>query len=192
MLRARTRALIRGIGARICVDGSTRPEKFDVGLFLPYCILCHVGIYRRARPEVWEHLDGPISLAREGDSMKPDPNTKRAHTPGPWQAGKRNVAEVDGFRFYRIPISGQGQAIASVWDGSAERVFPGFTNGEANAALIIAAPDLLAALKECESHLTDFANDVVSDSDHDPSVAAELELLRRQVAAVIAKAEGRT
>lgn len=73
-------------------------------------------------------------------------HTKSNPTPGPWTLGHRNIAKCDGFRFHRFPISGSGQAIASVWDGSADRDL-GFGNGEANARLIAAAPELLAALQ---------------------------------------------
>jgi hypothetical protein len=67
------------------------------------------------------------------------------HTPGPWTVGKQNIANVDGWKLNRFPISGNGQAIASVWAGRPGRI--PFGNEEANAHLIAAAPDLLTAAR---------------------------------------------
>src|SRR5262245_21822561 len=67
------------------------------------------------------------------------------HTPGPWITGKQNIAVLDGCRVNRVPISGSGQAIAGVWNGSVGK--GDVSNGDANARLIAAAPELLEALQ---------------------------------------------
>jgi len=101
-----------------------------------------------------------------------------AHTPGPWHVGDRSIAKIDGFRLHRFPVSGAGQAIASVWDGSADRDI-GLSNGDANAALIAAAPDLLEALHE----MTREYRFELSDTHQ--------QVAWQKARAAIAKAEGR-
>lgn len=71
------------------------------------------------------------------------------HTPGPWHCGEKFVGSVDGFKVYGYPISANGQAIARVHAGTPGR--HGFGNEEANARLIAAAPEMLAALHAIES-----------------------------------------
>ncbi len=69
--------------------------------------------------------------------------TKTTHTPGPWNIGERQDGQrVEPYPVNYLPVSGHGQAIGRVYAG-------GFSdaNIEANARLIAAAPDLLAALK---------------------------------------------
>ncbi len=65
------------------------------------------------------------------------------HTPGPWHLGAKFVGTVDGYSVQGFPISAQGQSICRVHAGH----ILGFGNEDANARLIAAAPDLLAALK---------------------------------------------
>ena len=79
------------------------------------------------------------------------------HTPGPWKTTGANITDANR------------NHVATVTDG-------GTTDGEANARLIAAAPELLAALKDIAE--TQWANGV-------PSSGA-----LREARAAIAKAEG--
>lgn len=76
------------------------------------------------------------------------------HTPGPWSLGATQiVVSIGGFAVHAIPISGSGSAIGCVYAGSVGR--PRSVEVEyANAALIAAAPDMLAALRDCVFNLT--------------------------------------
>lgn len=69
--------------------------------------------------------------------MNPQSVSMSAHTPGPWAVG----AEVASARFGGPSIRGGGATVAVVISGNGR--------ADANAALIAAAPDLLAALREC-------------------------------------------
>jgi hypothetical protein len=73
------------------------------------------------------------------------------HTPGPWTIGEPQVHMMSGWQFYPIGPTGNAIAVASIQDA----------HSDANAALIAAAPDLLAA---CEV-LLDKA-DVVNTRKH--------------------------
>lgn len=71
------------------------------------------------------------------------------HTPGPWQLG-----EEGGILEGHTPIDAAG------WEGLAQVVtkmeFDGYNaEGQANARLIAAAPDLLAALEDLTSYMID-------------------------------------
>lgn len=71
------------------------------------------------------------------------------HTPGPWVA-----VSVGGFGEYEIHARGKDIAAVNVSDGMDEPTpFP----AEANARLIAAAPDLLAALQNL---MTPFGSDI--------------------------------
>lgn len=59
---------------------------------------------------------------------------------------------------------------------------------EANARLIAAAPDLLAALEEAEIGLRDLSDFYVSHINHNVGFAADIESKRRKARAAIAKA----
>lgn len=75
------------------------------------------------------------------------------HTPGPWHVGESTIYTNHGFKVHGFPISGSGQAIAAVWNGSVGKEGLGFGNQEANASLIVVAPDMLAALMGLEIDL---------------------------------------
>lgn len=60
--------------------------------------------------------------------------SEQKHTPGPWEAGPVSDARIGIY-------SEHGYRVATVHD------FNGYTENEANAFLIAAAPELLAALR---------------------------------------------
>lgn len=97
-----------------------------------------------------------------------------AHTPGPWMVGTREpYVEVWGpMRMNASPI------IASL------ECQP----RDANARLIAAAPELLAALHECEEY---FDNRADADCDQDGFIPNKEMRLLTEVRAAIAKAEGK-
>ena len=93
---------------------------------------------------------------------------KTQHTPGPWRMGKR--------AYDRAIYGQQGAEVASMLD-----LFHTPAESLANARLIAAAPDLLAALRAVMA-CPDLSR---NDWDHDT-----MAVLRQSLAA-IAKAEGR-
>lgn len=102
------------------------------------------------------------------------------HTPGPWRAGRN-----DG---YSLGIYAEGEQtfdLATVHNGG--------NDGEAiaNARLIAAAPELLAAIQDALAAMEVGADALCSDPNHDVGAAAALELSKRHARAAIAKAEGR-
>lgn len=92
-------------------------------------------------------------------------NMGTTHTPGPWKAHLNQVAIVemsDGHQFY---VGGENQSIGTI---------------DANALLIAAAPELLAALEI-------IAN---SEEQHGDTVICDFETLQGVARAAIAKAKG--
>lgn len=73
------------------------------------------------------------------------------HTPGPWNITPppQPFAAGDGFR-----VSANGDQ--TNWRGYITNILAGSPNAEANARLIAAAPDLLAALKLADTILDGF------------------------------------
>lgn len=100
------------------------------------------------------------------------------HTPGPWKIGRGHPADID---------ANDGKlAIASAWDSQARHVqkdrqldAPEEAECIANARLISAAPDLLAALKSAREQL-ELSEAVISGERFNDT----------QINAAIAKAEG--
>jgi len=90
------------------------------------------------------------------------------HTPGPWETSVNEAGEWD------VCEGGGGDMIADL---------KGCINAEGNAPLMAAAPDLLAALKECMAELERAFpyRDAVPVKDWD---------CRYRAAAIIARAEG--
>jgi len=80
-----------------------------------------------------------------------------AHTPGPWAVGQL-------YGSTQVEISAPGRAIAIVWNRRGCRIkdnVESWPEGEANARLIAAAPDLLAyALQQREA---DRLQDITTD-----------------------------
>lgn len=70
------------------------------------------------------------------------------HTPGPWIADKLQDRSA-----YNILVPGHCAALLTLEPGKHDGASPLCRNVDADAALIAAAPDLLAALKVCESVL---------------------------------------
>lgn len=105
--------------------------------------------------------------------QREDQATTRAHTPGPWRVWREVGLEI-------FPdCSGTRIALVTNEANGPKGITPAM--GEANARLIAAAPDLLAALKA-------FVDDV-TDADHSAHDWSEQVVLKRARAA-IAKATG--
>ena len=104
--------------------------------------------------------------------------TETKHTPGPWEA----VITVCGFWNVREPggISG-GRGVATIGFQKIDRSWVIDDVDEANARLIAAAPELLAALVDCIPDLERFV------STQGPGPDRRLEVAR----AAIARATGK-
>lgn len=74
------------------------------------------------------------------------------HTPGPWRA--TTTHGIDDSEPFQVWCDDIGAAVAHVYRRSECRDGRGLGEQAANAALIAAAPELLAALEECEMVLT--------------------------------------
>lgn len=101
-----------------------------------------------------------------------------SHTPGPWETGQgfgtaKGHAICAGSRVV-AKVTGLGFPVGSGWH----------PQSAANAALIAAAPDLLTALKKCESVLSSLI-DTAGSLNCD-------RLALKSARAAIAQAEGRT
>jgi hypothetical protein len=107
------------------------------------------------------------------------------HTPGPWEVGGVGNTCV-------TPSTDKQERICVCWDTFPKQLDDGSWEDhtqeiQANARLIAAAPELLAALKECRDRLSDW----VECSDRNEDVADDNAALEMAIAA-IAKAEGRS
>jgi len=117
-------------------------------------------------------------------------SNKAKHTPGPW-----NATELDG------PARGHRISIHNVDTGDyvAQVNYPADPTAAANAALIAAAPELLAALRLFDTDKEDFldllavhAEDVAAGRmDKDEARQKAREARQANLQAAIAKAEGR-
>lgn len=112
------------------------------------------------------------------------------HTPGPWQighlslsvtaacaspiGGSHKVCDIRGWGY----LTGKGHGALGLSDEEARAI------QEANARLIAAAPDLLAAVRELAQH-------IVFDPDGDLD-GAEFDAMGARALSAIAKAEGRS
>lgn len=97
------------------------------------------------------------------------------HTPGPWQAGTHTTAKGE-----RIVMAEGLNPVAIVHNGDIRAAY--------DAALIAAAPELLAALKAHQALFEDMARFVKVMALQDYALFNEAPALAR---AAIAKAEGR-
>lgn len=99
------------------------------------------------------------------------------HTPGPWRVSGSSPLHVE-------TVSEEDGAIGNVFS------FEEYDGNEADARLVAAAPDLLAALRYCASAITHAASGdgYTVSADEMMDLAASLA----QARAVIAKAEGRS
>lgn len=95
------------------------------------------------------------------------------HTPGPWTVTKAEV----GYNFREVVAPGFG-VVCEVGDWSA--------HNEANARLIAAAPDLLAALKAAVAELDEktYGEDLCFDHDQMRAAIAKAEAAQRDMEAV--------
>lgn len=90
-----------------------------------------------------------------------------AHTPGPWKAHKTNQAR-SGLPEFEIHWSDIGECVAEI------------VHGEANASLIAAAPDLLAALIGLDEAFCSINEFSTKEERHD----ARLKLIAARAAVV--------
>lgn len=100
-----------------------------------------------------------------------------AHTPGPWKAATQGAADRQSWFVRTVKDAPYREAIpfVAVMYGTSD------AEREANARLIAAAPELLALLIRVE------------DAFFDARIpAAELDQLRKDLTATIAKAQGRS
>jgi hypothetical protein len=102
-----------------------------------------------------------------------------SHTPGPWEASPRDVTRD---QYYINAYDGRNG-----YFGIATVVPSALGHGEANARLIAAAPDLLAALSEIEHALNHARKHDCAGFDCSVCDSSRLAELAR---AAIAKAEG--
>lgn len=104
----------------------------------------------------------------------------REHTPGPWNLVRLASAFDSRVVGYGIKYGAAGNRLAMV-DGEGNSS----DHNEANARLIAAAPDMLAALKECEEYFDNRADADGDSTGFTPN--AEMNMLV-MVRAAIAKA----
>ena len=105
------------------------------------------------------------------------------HTPGPWQHFVK-LSGSENHRGFRI-LTADGWALADVQPADEDGI-----EGEANARLIAAAPDLLEALKRMAS-IIDKMGDMPDGFIHpSPWQTLKCEEALTQARAAIAKAEG--
>ncbi|MEH3063839.1 MAG: hypothetical protein PGN33_14220 [Methylobacterium radiotolerans] len=105
------------------------------------------------------------------------------HTPGPWQADAQYIAAVDG---RPVPIAASQYVWVTAPGG------PAHEEACANARLIAAAPDLLAALRWAASMAEEAI--LVRENGGDPEDTPEVIAMHREeleaARAAITKAEG--
>jgi hypothetical protein len=113
---------------------------------------------------------------------------KTTHTPGPWTVGDPTLTQHDYPKRHEsesVSIHAPGRAcVATVYGGheggSVGRPYVSLHDGRANARLIAAAPELLAACRYALALFSSYEPDTPEAMAH------------AMVSAVIAKAEGRT
>ena len=91
--------------------------------------------HKPGTPEHNEAWQAAESVKNQNGGMPPS-----GHTPGPWTAERATPNTIN--------IDGDGFSIGEVYDGAEDTDSEGST-AEANARLIAAAPELLAALENC-------------------------------------------
>jgi hypothetical protein len=97
---------------------------------------------------------------------------QQGHETGPWEVKRGGYTGVDDLSVWPVGADGRGENRVACW-----------INSEANARLIAAAPDLLAA---CE-HLL-FANKLFSEPDHKQNPDTEWEKAMDMAESAIASA----
>ncbi len=105
--------------------------------------------------------------------------TMTEHTPGPWHVSD----PIDGRDIPYGIDDAKGHHLADVSDNHYGNPLP----VEANARLIAAAPDLLAALEAMERRISTFGNPSHFDWSHDSNDRAMVN----QARAAVAKAQGK-
>ena len=108
--------------------------------------------------------------------------TRSTHTPGPWKLSR----EDDGYRFINAPNHAQMARVVVAMEGERPRA-----DLEANAALIAAAPELLALVRDMLPELRQYA-DSIGGCDHAVGICTcGLLRLVEDGDALLARIEGR-
>ena len=110
-----------------------------------------------------------------------------AHTPTPWKVEplQQKIHGYDNWNSYTVRHDRTNVHIATV--GDVDRYYE--DNNEANARLIAAAPDLLAALEFCHTRLFNYQAGM--DEIRDPEITRQLNEVAIVAARIaIAKAKG--
>lgn len=130
--------------------------------------------------DVMAHVDGPAQIDQQATAAAVLPTaTRRQHTPGPWVEARH------GAERYVVGNDTFSSVVCQIRVYLADEISESF----ANARLIAAAPDLLAALDECRvifRAITDLS--VGSDAESDRQCDRIASVLT-QIDAAIAKAE---
>lgn len=122
---------------------------------------------------------GPLAEPVEyDDGWQPTPcqQQQAQHTPGPWETDR-------GAYVHQI---GGGTVARAYAGGAAARTKEGKAEEEANARLIAAAPELYAALRECEKELRLLNVTLNGEQRPNTTMARAIETAR----AALAKVEG--
>lgn len=105
-----------------------------------------------------------------------------ANTPGPWKINTKQVQ--NGYKFdIEVPLCLIGTVYGStnaMWD-----FVPGARQGEANARLIAAAPDLLDALKRLLVEHEDWINDEYNGTGLIDDLMSSVDYARAAIAKAI-------
>ena len=103
--------------------------------------------------------------------------TTASHTTGPWM--KQDLGQKSGYpNWHEYAIRDKKTNVCLAVIGNVDRYFE--KNNEANARLIAAAPDLLAALKE-----------MIAWQDTPAHIRGDFPPIQKRCKAVIAQAEGK-
>lgn len=122
-------------------------------------------------------------LERMAERVALIPSGKPEHTPGPWYVVPTLTGALSINKDKKVPIATVGGAS---WHLGAEMC-------EANARLIAAAPDLLAALKECLEWCADDGDLGENDTKARLTIWKDvMECRAKMLRAAIAKAEGKS
>ena len=112
------------------------------------------------------------------------------HTPGPWTVANSHISDAVAYRPRVVEIGNDGDYRGGICRLQSAEHIGGITGDEvlANAALIIAAPDLLAALKQLRA---EYESIVRSEFETMSGMPEWFAINVADADAAIAKAEGK-